>query len=209
VRVLSRLFRRLFVQELENAFSASTLQFFGKLANLAEPQAFARRLRELRRLDWVVYAKAPCGGPKQVLAYLGRYTHRVAIANSRLLSLSDDKVRFTWKDYRANGKTKVMTLDADEFIRRFLLHTLPDGFHRIRHYGYLANGSRSDNLARCRRLLDAPNTRACERADKLTKEDPPLTAAAFAICPDCGGTIRRIATVPRSCNPAPFSCDTS
>jgi hypothetical protein len=118
VRVLSRLFRRLFVQDLENAFGAGTLRFFGKFANLAEPQAFARRLRELRRLDWVVYAKAPFGGPEQVLAYLGRYTHRVAIANSRLLSLSDGKVRFTWKDYRANGKTKVMTLDADEFIRR-------------------------------------------------------------------------------------------
>jgi hypothetical protein len=122
VRVLARLFRRLFLRELENAFNAGKLRFFTNLANLAEPQAFARRLRELRRLDWVVYAKPPFGGPEQVLAYLGRYTHRVAIANSRLLSLADGKVRFTWKDYRAGGKTKVMTLDADEFIRRFLLH---------------------------------------------------------------------------------------
>ncbi len=155
VRVLARLFRRLFLRELDNAFDAGNLRFFGKLANLAEPQAFARRLGELlRRLDWVVYAKAPFGGPEQVLAYLGRYTHRVAIANSRLISLSDGKVRLTWKDYRANGKTKVMMLAADESIRRFLLHTLPDGFHRIRHYGFLANGGRGDSIAFCRKLLD-------------------------------------------------------
>src|ERR671931_191781 len=114
VRVLSRLFRRLFLQELQNAFAAGKLRFFSNLASLAEPQAFARRLRELQRLDWVVYAKPPFGGPGQVLAYLGRYTHRVAIANSRLLSLADGKIRFTWTDYRADRKTKVMTLDADE-----------------------------------------------------------------------------------------------
>src|SRR5207247_4051415 len=113
VRVLSRLFRRLFLRELENAFNAGKLRFFTNLASLAEPQAFARRLGELRRIDWVVYAKPPFGGPEQVLAYLGRYTHRVAIANSRLLSLADGKVRFTWKDYRQGGITKVMTLDAD------------------------------------------------------------------------------------------------
>jgi len=155
VRVLGRLFRRLFLEELENAFAAGTLRFFSNLASLAEPQAFARRLRELRRLDWVVYAKPPFGSPEQVLAYLGRYTHRVAIANSRLLSLADGKVRFAWKDYRQDGKTRVMTLNADEFIRRFLLHALPDGFHRIRHYGFLANSSRGDSLTLCRRLLDA------------------------------------------------------
>src|SRR5215218_8924314 len=177
---------------------------------LHEPQAFARRLGELRRLDWVVYAKPPFGGPEQVLAYLGRYTHRVAIANSRLRSLADGKIRFTWKDYRADGKTKVMTLAADEFIRRFLLHTLPDGFHRIRHYGFLANGSRGDSLALCHRLLDARVTGAAsEPTDNHTKGDRPLTAADFAICPDCGGTMRRIAAVPRSRNAAPFSCDTS
>ena len=210
VRVLGRLFRRLFLRELENAFNAGKLRFFTNLANLAEPQAFARRLRELRRLDWVVYAKPPFGGPEQVLAYLGRYTHRVAIANSRLLSLVDGKVRFTWKDYRADGKTKVMTLDADEFIRRFLLHALPDGFHRIRHYGFLANGSRGDSLALCRRLLEARATSAVHKpAHNHTQGDRPLTAADFAICPDCGGTMRRIAVVPRSCNPQPFSCDTS
>src|SRR6266849_9382632 len=131
VRVLSRLFRRLFLDELRAAFEDGDLGFFGELADLAEPVTFTRRLRELRRVEWVVYAKLPFGGPEQVLAYLGRYTHRVAIANRRLLSLADRKVRFTWKDYRQGGITKVMTLDADEFIRRFLLHALPDGFHRI------------------------------------------------------------------------------
>ena len=173
MRVLSRLFRRLFLRELENAFAAGKLRFFSKLANLAEPRAFARRLGELRRLDWVVYAKAPFGGPEQVLAYLGRYTHRVAIANSRLLSLVDGKVRFTWKDYRANGKTKVMTLAADEFIRRFLLHTLPDSFHRIRHYGFLANGARGDSLALCRRRLDARDTGVGEPAANRTQRRSP------------------------------------
>ena len=210
VRVLSRLFRRLFLRDLQNAFGAGKLWFFSNLANLAEPQAFARRLAELRRLDWVVYAKPPFGGPKQVLAYLGRYTHRIAIANSRLISLSDGEVRFTWKDYRQAGKTKVMTLAADEFIRRFLLHTLPDGFHRIRHYGFLANGSRSDHLARCCRLLAIHNASAESKpANDQAKGDCPFTAVDFAICPDCGGTMRRIAVLPRSRNPQPFSCDTS
>ena len=124
--MLSRLFRRLFLRELENAFAAGKLRFFSNLASLAEPQAFARRLGELRRRDWVVYAKPPFGSPEQVLAYLGRYIHRIAIANSRLLSLADGKVRFTWKNYQQAGITKVMTLDADEFIRRFLPRALPD-----------------------------------------------------------------------------------
>jgi hypothetical protein len=157
----------------------------------------------------VVYAKPPFGSPEQVLAYLGRYTHRVAIANSRLRSLADGKVRFTWKDYRHCGITKTMTLDADEFIRRFLLHALPDGFHRIRHYGFLANGARADSVALCQRLLDIRHTGAHEPADNRSKGDRPLIAADFAICPDCGGTMRQIAAVPRSCNPQPFSCDTS
>ena len=157
VRVLSRLFRRLFLDELRAAFAADKLGFFGDLAGLAEPPVFTRRLRELRRVEWVVYAKPPFGGPEQVLAYLGRYTHRVAIANSRLVSLTDTAVAFRWKDYRHRGKAKVMTLEADEFIRRFLLHTLPDGFHRIRHYGFLANRQRAAKLVLCRRLLDAPS----------------------------------------------------
>jgi hypothetical protein len=131
VRVLSRLFRRLFLKNLQTAFDAGDLSFFGKLAELAQPATFARRLAEVRRIEWVVYAKPPFGGPAQVLAYLGRYTHRVAIANSRLVSVTDDTVAFHWKDYRHHGKSKIMGLNPHEFIRRFLLHALPDGFHRI------------------------------------------------------------------------------
>jgi hypothetical protein len=185
-----------FVFTLPAPLGEITFQNKPNLANLAEPQAFARRrLRELQRLDWVVYAKPPFGGPGQVLAHLGRYAHRVAIANSRLLSLADGN---------PEGKPKVMTLDADEFIRRFLLHALPDGFHRIRHYGLLANGSRGDSLALCRRLLEDRVTSAVrEPTDNHTRGDSPFTAADFAICPDCGGTMRRIAVVPRSCNPQP------
>jgi Putative transposase len=185
--VLSRLFRRLVLRELENAFAAGKLRFFSNLASLVEPQAFARRLGELRRLHWVVYAKPPFGGPEQVLAYLGRYIHRVAIANSRLLSLADGKVRFTWKDYRQAGITKVMTLDADEFIRRFLLHALPDGFHRIRHYGFLANGTRADSLALCQRCsmvvtlvpasLPTIAAKAIARSPQPTSQSVPIAGA--------------------------------
>ena len=163
------------------------------LAGLAEPTAFATALDQLRRIEWVVYAKPPFGGPEQVLAYLGRYTHRVAIANSRLVSLSDGKVRFAWKDYRANGKTKVMTLDADEFIRRFLLHALPDGFHRIRYYGFLANGHRGDNLALCRRLLDAHDTVPIPSWRPITpkaidRTTPPTSPSAPIAAAPCGGS---------------------
>jgi hypothetical protein len=162
----------------------------------------------LRRLDWIVYAKPPFGGPEQVLAYLGRYTHRVAIANTRLLTLDENKVRFTWKDYRHGGKTKVMALQASEFIRRFLLHTLPDGFHRIRHYGFLANGARTERLARCRRLLDLPDTSlGAASPGGHDDRDGRLTWRDFAICIECGGTMQRISSVPRS--PPPFRCDTS
>jgi Putative transposase/Transposase zinc-binding domain len=210
VRVLSRLFRRLFLQNLQDAFEAGKLRFFGNLAGLAEPTAFAAGLDRLRRIEWVVYAKPPFGGPAQVLAYLGRYTHRVAVANSRLISLFDGKVRFTWKDYRQDGKTKLMTLDASEFIRRFLLHALPDGFHRIRYYGFLANGQRGDTLALCRRLLHAHHAMANSTlADGHAKGDRQNYASDFLICPDCGGTMRRIAAVPRSFTYQPFYCDTS
>jgi hypothetical protein len=150
VRVLSRLFRRLFLQALEASHAAGQLQFFSTLAGLQAPEAFAAYLAPLRRSEWVVYAKRPFAGPTQVLAYLARYTHRVAIANSRLISLSGDHVRFRWKDYRQGGQTKVMTLDAGEFMRRFLLHTLPSGFQRIRYYGLFANGHRADRLRLCR-----------------------------------------------------------
>jgi hypothetical protein len=138
VRVLSARFRRLFLQALEQAYAAGQLQFFGELAGLSDPAAFARYLAPLKKSKWVVYAKAPLGGPQQVLEYLGRYTHRVAISNSRLRALEDGQVTFEWKDYR-DGQTKSMTVSAEEFIRRFLLHALPPGFQRIRYYGFLAD----------------------------------------------------------------------
>jgi hypothetical protein len=213
VRPLARLFRGMFLDELRRAFDAAELKFFGDLAPLAQPRAFARHLAKARRLDWVVYAKRPFAGPEQTLAYLARYTHRVAIANSRLLALNEGKVDFTWKDYRHAGRTKVMTLDATEFIRRFLLHVRPDGFHRIRYYGFLAIGRRAENLARCRSLID--------EAHAISDPDPPaapvgvddarLTAAADpCVCPDCGGRMRRIGPAPRDPDSAAaFWCDTS
>jgi len=213
VRVLSRLFRRLFLRDLQNAHDGGRLRFSGPLAGLADAATFKARLAELRRIDWVVYAKPPFGGPRQALAYLGRYTHRVAIANSRLLALEAGNVRFTWKDYRKDGVTKVMTLDATEFIRRFLLHTLPDGFHRIRHYGFLANGDRHDNLARCRRLIAREAAATPDQPHAVV--DPPASDQAPihcdpTRCPDCGGFMRRIALVPRAPRHTnPFFCDTS
>jgi len=192
VRVLSRLFRRLFLAELDAAFASRRLGFFGELAGLADPAAFARHFTKLRRLEWVVYAKPPFGGPEQVLAYLARYTHRVAIANPRLVSVTADHVAFRWKNYRHHGRVKVMTLDANEFIRRFLLHTLPDGFHRIRHYGFLANGHRAAKLALCRRLLDAPatDTTVDVAADKTSPQRP-------RFCPCCGGAMMLTGILPR------------
>jgi hypothetical protein len=189
------------------------LRFFGDLASLAELDAFAGRIKAMQRVNWVVYAKRPFGGPAQVLAYLGRYTHRVAIANSRLVALDDDHVAFSWKDYRQNSATKIMKLKPDEFIRRFLLHTLPDGFHRIRHFGFMANRHRAAKLARCRELLDH------ERAAPNDGQPPPVdseaqTWAEVPACPDCGGVMRIIErfrhsfrrSSPRT---SPFRCDTS
>ena len=152
VRVLSRLFRRRFLEELEKLHDAGQLKFFGEYAGLTETSAFSRWLASLRSCEWVVYAKRPFAGPEAVLADLSRYTHRVAISNRRLVAMNDDGVSFRWKDYRAKGRTrhKMMTLTADEFMRRFLLHVLPSGFHRIRHYGLLANAGRRANLARVR-----------------------------------------------------------
>ncbi len=191
VRVLSRLFRRLFLDRLAEAHRAGRLAFHGELATLAEAGAFTTHLAPLRRAEWVVYAKRPFAGPEAVLAYLSRYTHRVAIANSRLLALDERGVTFRWKDYRARDGAKdsawikTMTLAPDEFIRRFLLHVLPDGFHRIRHYGLFASGTRAANIARIRSLL-MPMQAPCEADPK-----PAAVTAALAgpVCPCCGGRL--------------------
>ena len=182
VRVLSRLFRRRFLEELQDAHRTGRLQFFGEYAALADAKAFAEWLAPLRKCEWVVYAKRPFAGPGAVLAYLARYTHRVAISNSRLISLDDRGVTFRWKDYRAKGRTrlKTMTLDADEFIRRFLLHVLPTGFHRIRHYGLLANGARTAGLALARKLLH----QEVETGSDAEAESSAVSAT-FS-CPHCG-----------------------
>jgi hypothetical protein len=190
VNVLSRLFRRLFLEGLEALHAAGELQFFTDLGGLKDAKPFRTYLAPLRRRKWVVYAKRPFAGPAQVLAYLARYTHRVAIANSRLLSLSDGKVCFRWRDYKDDNKSKVMELEVGEFIRRFLLHVLPDGFHRIRHYGLFANGHRADKLALCRKLLKvAPDPISCNSEDHdgggAADNDPPP-------CPCCGGRMRII-----------------
>jgi Putative transposase/Transposase zinc-binding domain len=195
VRVLSRLFRRLFLEKLFAAHQAGRLSFFGDHAALADAQAFAAYLTPLRRAEWVVYAKRPFGGPQAVLAYLSRYTHRVAIANSRLITCDRTGVAFRWKDYRADGRDrkKVMTLATAEFIRRFLIHVLPHGFHRIRHYGLLASGTRADNIARARELLGA------------AKPEGQPTAAAVdpskSTCPCCGGRMIVIEIFARGATP--------
>jgi len=183
VRVLSRLFRRLFLEALVRAHAAGELRFFGDHSTLADPVAFADWLRPLRRQEWVVYAKRPFTGPEAVLAYLSRYTHRVAIANSRLLAFNESGVTFKWKDYRAKGRTrhKTMTLDADEFIRRFLIHVLPHGFHRIRHYGWMANPTRVNKLAQARDLLQV----GCTAHIDAALADNPATPASPWICPAC------------------------
>ena len=192
VRVLSRLFRRLFLEQLVAAHEAGRLHFFGDLRHLANAGDFARYLAPLRKIEWVVYAKRPFAGPEAVLAYLSRYTHRVAISNSRLITLDDNGVTFKWKDYRAQGREryKSMALPIAEFIRRFLIHVLPQGFHRIRHYGLYANGGRTENLARARRLLGVPTPR--REPDPVAEADqPPMLSYP---CPHCGGAMIVIET---------------
>ncbi len=201
VRVLSRLFRRLFLEKLAAAHDAGHLRFFGDHIQLAERHAFTAYLAPLRKAEWVVYAKRPFGGPETVLAYLSRYTHRIAIANSRLVALSDAGVTFKWKDYRAKGRdrAKVMTLAIDEFIRRFLIHVLPSGFHRIRHYGLFANGGRADNIARARQLLNVPTTQRETGDDPTVGDSEPQTLSHP--CPCCGGRMIVIETFERGCVP--------
>jgi len=198
VRVLSRLFRRLFIEGLLALYRAGELAFFGDLIGLSEARAFAAYLAPLRKTEWVVYAKPPFGGPEAVLAYLSRYTHRVAISNSRLVSADADTVTFRWKDYRvkSDNRQKTMQLATDEFIRRFLIHVLPDRFHRIRHYGLLASAGRKANIAKVRSLLGAQQPEQEPQSDAqiipLTLREP---------CPDCGGQMRIIETFRRGQKP--------
>ena len=186
VRVLARLFRRLFLVFLEKAFDAKKLTFCGRLEALGDRRAFQRHLAPARRAEWCVYAKPPFAGPEQVLAYVARYTHRVAISNNRLLDIDDGKVRFHWKDYRNGNRQKTMTLAADEFIRRFLLHVLPEGFQRIRYYGFLANRYREQKLARCRQLLAMPPPEPPDHPAKDYRDQyQELTGASLTQCPAC------------------------
>ncbi len=200
VQVLSRLFRRLFINGLMALHRAGKLVFFGDMVRLKSAEAFADWLTPFRKTEWVVYAKPPFGGPEAVLAYLSRYTHRIAISNSRLVSADANTVAFLWKDYRIKrgDRMKVMRLDTHEFIRRFLIHVLPDGFHRIRHYGLLASARRKTNIAKIRVLIGA----SAQEQEPLSGDDPaPLTLREP--CPCCGGTMLIIETfkrgqVPRS-----------
>jgi hypothetical protein len=186
VRVLSRLFRRLFLEHLQTAFDSGKLQFFSTLENLRDPREFARYLAPLRNSEWVVYAKPPFAGPEQVLDYVGRYTHRVAISNNRLLDIEAGQVRFRYKDYRHQGRQETMALSADEFIRRFLLHALPDGFQRIRYYGFLGNRYRQEKLARCRQLLGMPPAaESCEPSQDYRDRHEELTGTSLRECPVC------------------------
>jgi hypothetical protein len=198
VRVLSRLFRRLFIEGLLALHRAGELAFFGDLANLANADTFTAWLTPSRKSEWVVYAKPPFGGPEAVLAYLSRYTHRVAISNSRLISADAETVVFRWKNYRikTGDRQKTMRLATGEFIRRFLIHTLPDGFHRIRHYGLLASAARKANLAKIRTLIGA----------EIAKPDDPPGVEIIPLtlrepCPDCGGPMRIIETFCRGQKP--------
>lgn len=187
VRVLSRLFRRLFLELLGQAFDCGKLQFFNALQGLDSRVAFAKYLAPVTNTEWVVYAKPPFAGPKQVLDYLGRYTHRVAISNNRLLDFHDGEVSFAWKDYRHESRVKTMALNAQEFIRRFLLHVLPSGFQRIRHFGLLANRHREANLQRCREVLEVPTPVATLPEAPLDYRDryERLTGVSLRECPHC------------------------
>jgi hypothetical protein len=201
VQVLSRLFRRLFLAKLRAAHQAGRLKFFGVHAHLDDARAFTAFLAPLRKAEWVVYAKKPFGGPQAVLAYLSRYTHRVAISNRRLISVDENGVTFKWKDYRIEGhaRYKTMTLPPHDFIRRFLIHVLPRGFHRIRHYGLFANASRATNIARARELLAAPPRSIEPNTAEAAEVDEPRVLPRPCLC--CGGRMIIIETFARGCEP--------
>jgi len=205
VRALTKVFRGRFLAGLQRAFDRRELHVTGGLAALAEPTAFAAWLGALRQQAWVVYCKPPFAGPEHVLAYLGRYTHRVAISNERLVAVADGRVRFRWRDYADGDRVKVMDLDADEFLRRFLLHVVPDGFVRIRHFGLLANRRRAAALAQCRALLaqPAPPPVPSESARALMLR---VTGIDIERCPSCQqGLLRQLEVL----RPAPLVWDTS
>jgi Putative transposase/Transposase zinc-binding domain len=211
VRVLSRFFRGRFLIHLQKAFDAEKLRFFSSLEPLRERRAFRRYISPLRQAPWVVYAKPPFAGPEQVLEYVGRYTHRVAISNNRLRDINDGNVCFTWKDYRHHDQLKVMTLSADEFIRRFLLHVLPEGFHRIRYYGLLGNRCRAEKLACCRWLLGMTPSEPAppeEQPDYRVRYEE-LTGDRITQCPVCHhGQMVIIETLHGTATPPPVR-DTS
>jgi hypothetical protein len=195
VGVLSRLFRRLVLEKLASAHQAGQLQFFGKHTSLTHPRAFAAYLAPLRNCEWIVYSKPPFGGPEEVLRYLARYTHRVAISNRRLVALNDKGVTFKWKDYRLEGQERygVMTHDTHEFIRRFLMHVLPQGFHRIRYYGLLTSPTRANNIARIRDLLAVPLI-PIDAIKAATTKEPEDPKAPEHPCPCCNSRMRIIET---------------
>ena len=201
MEVLSCLFRGLFLAKLVAAHRAGRLEFFGVHARLDDIRTFKAYLAPLRKIDWVIYAKRPFGGPKAVLAYLSRYTHRVAISNRRLVAANDGGVSFRWKDYRIEGpgRWKTMTLTPHEFIRRFLMHVLPAGFHRIRHYGLLASGHRAVNIARARELLAVPSRSEQPDTSAAAEFDEPRMLPRP--CPCCGGRMMIIETFGRGCQP--------
>jgi hypothetical protein len=207
VKVLSRMFRGLFLHYLEKAFVAGELTFFNSHRHLHEPAAFRRYLTPAHGTEWVVYAKRPFAGPAQVLDYVGRYTHRVAISNNRLLNMDNGKVSFRWKDYRDGDRQKTMTLDGGEFIRRFLIHVLPDGFHRIRYYGFLANCHRARKLALCRELLGmTPTEPAADPPADYRNLFEALTGRSLHECPHCrSGIMVVIGCIarPTVCQPVP------
>jgi hypothetical protein len=212
VRVLSRRFQRLFLKSLQKAFDSGKLQLRGRLEPLRDRLAFVRHLAALKRQDWVVYAKRPFAGPQQALDYVGRYTHRVAISNNRLLDIENGQVHFHWKDYRTGGNIKTMTLSADEFIRRFLFHVLPSGFQRIRYYGFLGNRYRQAKLAQCRRLLGMCESDPPHAPDKEDYRDQyeDLTGISLRQCPQCKrGRMLLVAMLPRSSDCCPTTFDSS
>jgi hypothetical protein len=207
IHALSKTFRRLFLDGLKAASEKGDVNFFGELARLAEPEAFNDRMRALRHSSFVVYAKPPFGGPARALGYLARYTQRTAIANSRLVAVDDSEVAFSYKDYRRSGRNRIMRLDPHEFIRRFLLHVLPDGLHRIRHYGFLAKGERGEKLAYD--LLQVQRAQGPDdEAQAPPKPEPDPSHEPFAVCPDCGGLMRCMGRIAPH-KSGPFRCDTS